>query len=138
MDMFEEVIKNQFGGAEVSPNPPTKQTIQSAEDAVGFRFGPMLKLYLTRFGYLGYGAVELYGINEVQKCQSDMVKTTLNIREYHKGCEGYVVIDNLGDGQYVLCDQQDMVYELPEDANVTPVPMRVNLVQYVVKRFSET
>ena len=137
MDTFEEIIKNQFGDADVSPNPPTKQTIESAEEAVGFRFGAMLKSYLMSFGYLGHGAVELYGINEVQKCQSDMVKTTLNIREYHKGCEGYVVVDNLGDGQYILCDQKDMVYELPEDDNTPPVSMNMNFMQYVVKRFSE-
>ena len=137
MDKIEEVIRDQFGDADVSPNPPTSQTVEAAESAVGFRFGTMLKSYLMAFGYLGYGSVELYGINEVQKCQSDMVKTTLNIREYHKGCDGYVVVDNLGDGQYILCDQKDMVYELPEDSNTSPVSMNMNLMQYVVKRFSE-
>ena len=137
MNTLEEVIRNRFGDADVSPNPPTAQTVEAAESAVGFRFGTMLKSYLMAFGYLGYGAVELYGINEIQKSKSDMVKTTLNIREYHKGCEGYVVIDNLGDGQYILCDQSDMIYELPEDNNTPPVSMSMNLMQYVVKRFSE-
>lgn len=138
MNKFEKAIKDQFGDVAMSPNPPTRQTIESTEEAVGFRFGPMLKSYLMAFGYLGRGAVELYGINDVQKCQSDMVKTTLNVREYHKGCEGYVVVDNLGDGQYILCDGEDMVYELPEDGDTPPMPVNMNLLGYVVKRFSET
>ena len=48
-----------------------------------------------------------------------------------------MVVDNLGDGQYILCDQKDMVYELPEDDNTPPVAMNMNFMQYVVKRFSE-
>ena len=137
MDTLKEVVKSKLGEVDVSPNPPTEQTITAAEASIGFKFGRMLKSYLLSFGYLGHGAIELYGINEIQKCQSDMVMTTLNIREYHRGCNGYVVIDNLGDGQYILCDKNDIVFRLPEDCNLPPVCLDIDLLQYIINRFSE-
>lgn len=113
---------------------PSNATIVMAERAMGMTFGPLLREYLSSFGYLGRGDIELYGINERQGLNSDMVRTTLNLLEFAPGCRGYAVIDNRGDGDYILCDSGDQIFAMPNSPTENPIPLGICLDAYIVSR----
>ena len=113
---------------------PQASTLAISARALGMTFGPILQDYLSTFGYLGRGSVELYGINERQGLNSDLVKTSLNVQEYQPACEGYAVIDNRGDGEYVLCDAQDQLFVMPDSPRGRPKSLGLRLDDYIIIR----
>lgn len=138
MNTFKDEIKNKIiekiANVGVSDAPASLETVQAAQKKLGCVFGAMLKNYLTEFGYLSFGYFEMYGINERQKLNSDMVKSTEMLHEAFSVTRGKVAIENLGDGYYILCDNQDMVYEFIPDENSQALnPLGKNLLTYIIQ-----
>lgn len=136
MKSFKDKLNSAVSAYDSTPSLPSKATLAMAAQALNMTFGPILKEYLSSFGYLGCGAVELYGINESQGLNSDMVKTTLNILEFAPSCSGYAVIDNRGDGIYVLCDSNDRVFVMPDNPSAQPRPLGLCLDDYIISRLN--
>lgn len=130
-------IRVDFPGIDSSANIPTAKTIRQASESIGVVFGPLLESYLRTYGYLGFLSAELLGVNELQKDSSDLVRVTRNMREYYHQADNCVVVDDLGDGQYVLCDSMDRIYQMPDDVTHAPVPMGKNLEEYIRWRFNQ-
>ena len=114
--------------------PATQETLVKIEKTLTIKFGPLLREYLLAYGYLGRRAVELCGVNEVQKELSDLVMTSKNLYEYAPQCRGFVVIDTIMDGQRVLCDQNDRVYLEPIGEKLRPITLDQNVLDYMVGR----
>jgi len=134
MSTFKEKLEASISDYDCTPSLPRSATLAMAARAMGLSLGPILTEYLSAFGYLGRGGVELYGINESQGLNSDMVKTSLNVQEYCPCCAGYAVIDNRGDGDYVLCDAHDQLFALPDSPQGKPIPLGVRLDDYIITR----
>ena len=121
-------------GVESSKSPASIATLQAIQQKLGCVFGNQLKSYLLDFGYLAHGCNEMYGVNERQKLESDLVKTTEMLHTDFPVCKGLVAVDNQGDGDYILCDSEDMVYEfIPSDKNEI-IPLGKNLQEYIIER----
>lgn len=103
------------------------------ENHLNMKFGPQLRDYLLNFGYLAYRNVELLGINKDQNVESDMVVTTKNLRKLCPDLSQLVVIENQGDGDYYLVNEEDRVWRfLLNYAELSDTGMDLN--DYVISR----
>lgn len=118
---------------EYSENLPSKSDINQAENKIGIKFGKQLINYLLNYGYLAKDNIELYGINNKQKLNSDMVKETLYLHKQYPKLKSYVAIENQGDGDYYLIDSRDNIYEfIIDDENIKNI--NINLKEYIKNR----
>lgn len=109
-------------------------TLLEIGNLLSFNFGIELATYIQKYGYLGYRYVEFCGINARQMERSDMVKQTLALRSRTQMADKYVVLENAGDGFYVLVDEEDAVYDFDEDSEtVTSTGKTLN--DYILERF---
>ena len=109
-------------------------TIADIERGAGLSFGPELTEYVLKYGYLAYKHIELYGINAVQKNESDMVKQSIYLHSYFPKTVGYIALENMGDGDYVLVSPDDEVVEFSSEEDLIK-ETRLKLFDYIVKRF---
>ena len=110
--------------------------LEQAEKEVGLRFGEELTEYLLKYGYLSYEYIELYGMNSRQGLESDMVKQTLYLHKYFPATQGYVALENQGEGDYYIVNSNDEVYEYISEQNKL-LKTGMNLNQYILHRFQE-
>lgn len=117
-----------------SSNPISLDMLRNIEKQTNLKFGNQLTEYLTKYGYLGYKYIELYGINSNQELNSDMIKQTIYLHQNYERTNPYIVIENLGDNCYALIDPDDNVYSC--DFN-TIDNLHIKLFDYILKRFNE-
>lgn len=112
-------------------------TINDVENVTGIKIGKQLIEYITTYGYLIFGDVELYGITARQGIEeSDMVKQTLYLHKYFPSTKGYIALENQGDGDYYIVDSTDTVYEfISEQDKLNNTGLK--LFDYIIKRFEE-
>ena len=89
---------------------PSPEQVEAAERKLGFRLGPELRTYVSSYGYLAAGDVELRGLTGNQGEGSDFVACTLAARDAFEWARGRVVIYKPSDDVYVLCDEADFVH----------------------------
>ena len=110
--------------------------IKDIEKELGVSVGEELAQYILKYGYLGYKHVELYGINSKQKFESDMVTQTKYLHKYFSKTEGFIALENAGDGYYILVGPNDDVYEYSsEDDSIQKTDKK--LYAYILKRFQD-
>ena len=93
-----------------SPAPLRNSDIIMAEVFLDAKIGSQLKEYLTEYGYIGCGSIEMYGINRRMIARSDMITTTAMLHEYYSRTKELIAIENQGDGDYYMVDENDNVY----------------------------
>lgn len=127
-----DFIKN--NDVDYSFNRITVDMISGFENKVNVLFGDQLKKYIVEYGYLGYKHVELFGINNNQGINSDMVNKTLHLHEKFDKTRGLVAVEDQGDGDYYLVDSNDMVFRFIS-VNNELIPQNIGLFEYILKRF---
>ncbi len=137
MSLFKDTIEKRIPDVEYSNAPATQETLLAIQKKLNCTFGPQLMCYLTEFGYLARGYKEMYGVNERQKMDSDLVKTTEMLHADFPLSRGMVAVDNQGDGDYILCNAQDMVYEFIPSNNNEFYPLGQTLLYYILARLNE-
>lgn len=125
-------IKN--NDVDYSFNRITLDMISEIENKVNVLFGEQLKNYIVEYGYLGYKYIELFGINNYQGINSDMVNKTLCLHKKFEKTRDLIAIEDQGDGDYYLIDSNDMVYRFVL-ANNELVPQKIDLFEYILQRF---
>lgn len=111
------------------------KTVEEAQNIIGIQFGKQLKEYILKYGYLSYKFVELYGINLNQKMESDLVTQTLYIHKYFPETKGYIAVENQGDGDYFMVDNNDNVYEYDSELKELS-DIKMKLFDYILDRFN--
>lgn len=106
------------------------------EKLVEVSFGKELTQYILRYGYLAYKHVELYGINSKQMADSDMIKQTIYLHKYFSKTKGYIALENTGDGDYIIVDSIDDVFEYISDEDSVQ-KTGLKLFGYIINRFQE-
>lgn len=135
---FKQDILKKIPNAEYSNQPASPDTVQAAQAKLGCKFGKQLRDYLIEFGYLAFGSVELYGITERQKLNSDLVKTTLMLHKQWPVTSDKTAIENQGDATYILVDGSDKVYEfIPDENSKKCSPLKMSLLQYIISRAND-
>ena len=137
MNSFKQTIEGTIRDFDKSSAPPSVDTIAEVSKVLKIEFGPQMLSYLKEFGYLGKGSIELYGVNERQKLQSDLVTTTMNLWEYNCSCRGFVVIENRGDGIYAVCNANDEMFLSSANGHDAPEDLGMSLSAYISERLAK-
>lgn len=110
------------------------KTLEEAEKIIGTNFGEQLRTYILKFGYLGYKHIELHGMNSNQNLSSDIVKQTLYIHKYFDKTKGLIVIENQGEGNYIVTNKYDKMFEFDSELNEL-INLDIDLFTYILQRF---
>ena len=126
------VIENKCESSQFKPN---EELISEAEKKLKVEFGPQLKKYLLEYGYLAYKHIELYGLNSKQGLLSDICINTENKRNIFPEIKNMVLIENQGDSDYYLVDDNDNIFRCCPEANIYE-NMNIKLFDYILQRFN--
>lgn len=126
----------QQNNVDYSSNRIAEQDISIMEILLGVTFGKQLRQYITQYGYLGFEYVELFGINGRQGTSSDMIQQTQYLHKYFKKTLSYIALEDQGDGDYYLLDQNDTVYRYLSSKDEI-ICQDIQLFDYILKRFFE-
>ena len=129
---LKEFINN--NNVDYSYNRVNEQYLPEIENIVGAKIGEQLKDYILQYGYLGYEHIELFGVNNTQKVDSDMIQRTLFLHKRFDVTEGMIAIEDQGDGDYYLVNSEDMVYRFVAGSNELQAT-NLKLNEYILKRF---
>lgn len=114
----------------------SRNDVSLAEETLGIKFGPQLEEYLLDYGYLGFESTEFYGMNSRQGLESDLIVQTKYLHKYYSSTMQYIALENNGEGDYILLDTDDNVYQfVSEEGSLKPLCTK--LVDYILKRFTE-
>ncbi|MBQ8058111.1 MAG: SMI1/KNR4 family protein [Ruminococcus sp.] len=95
---------------DVSPSPIGEDEFGMVELYLEAKLGDELKEYLVEYGYIGYNFVEMFGVNSKMGARSSMIKKTMYLHENYKQTQGLIAVEDQGDGDYYLVDENDKVY----------------------------
>lgn len=137
MDKLIEFLKNNDVLQCKKDNLILEEDIEKYEKKLNFSFGKELKKYILEYGFLSFKFVEFYGINKKQEFDSDMVKDTLKLNKQFPETKSLVVFENKGDGDYILLDSDDNVYEFDANLDDRVVALKKKLFEYILERFEE-
>ena len=120
---------------EHTSNLVDNETLLEIENKLGISFGKQLKEYILNYGYLAYKHIEFYGINSIQKADSDMVKQTEYLHKYYSDTKDLVALGNSGDGKYLLASSEDIVFEYYSEGNQMNDTGKL-LYEYIIETFN--
>lgn len=115
-------------------NLVNEQELAEFEKIAGLSFGAQLKEYILTYGYLGFSAVEFYGVNSKQREKSDLITQTLYLHTYFKKTQRYIAFENIGEGKYILVDGHDNIYSYSSEQDDIQ-SLGVDLGEYILCRF---
>lgn len=121
---------------EYTNNLVSERDIIDIEKELQITFGKELKEYCLKYGYLAYRHVELYGLNSRQMCESDMIKQTKYLHKYFSKTADYIALENTGDGNYIMVDSGDNVFEYTSEDDILR-EKGMKLFEYITSRFLE-
>lgn len=135
MKKLEEFISN--NQVLFTKNLVGEEKIQEIESIIRVVIGPKLKEYILKYGFLCFEYIELYGINSKQGINSDMIKTTLMLHEQYPSTKRMIALENRGDGEYILVDEEDNTYKIDTSIDYNVRPLNKDLFDYIIDRFNE-
>lgn len=137
MDKLKKFILENNNEVKYSEFLPESNTIKSASKILNFNFGKQLNFYLKEYGYLSYKFIEFNGVNQKQKNNSDMVVQTLNLKKTFQITGKLVSFIDMGDGDYILVDEKDNVYEfIPTDSKEI-TSLNLKLEDFILQLFEK-
>ncbi|MDR0573793.1 MAG: SMI1/KNR4 family protein [Tannerella sp.] len=131
---LEYFLKN--NDVEYSSNRVNSVFIPELERELSVAIGEQLKKYILEYGYLAFKFVELYGITDNQKLNSDMVKKTKFLHKEFAFTSRFVVLEDAGDGDFILIDSDDGVFEFIPESGSDIKPLSKKLFDYISTRFN--
>ena len=124
----------QENNVEYSDSCIKESEIKTIENVMEVKFGSCLTEYLSKYGYLSFGFVELYGVTKKQGLNSDLVRQTLYLHRWFPNTVGLIAIDNQGEGDYFLVNSEDKVFEYDSELDML-YDTKINLEEYILNRF---
>lgn len=113
-----------------------KNRVLQYEIILGVKMGPQLKRYILNYGLLMYKHIRLFGINYIQKFESDMITETLFLhKEFGNKTHNLIAVEDQGDGDYYLVDEKDRVFRFICGCNELE-ETGLTLNQYILERFT--
>lgn len=109
--------------------------LKEFESELSVNFGPQLKKYITEYGFLSYKHVEFYGVNSKQGIKSDMIKVSRMLHENYPMIKTLIALENRGEGDYVLVDDNDNVFEFDPNISKEITKLDKKMLDYILDRF---
>lgn len=134
MKDIESFLKKYPDAVDYSNAPMNPDDLAHVQLALDLRFGPELKAYLLKYGYLGCMSVELYGMNTRQGMRSDMIRQTQYLHQHFPLTRGYIALGDWGEGDYILLDSYDNVFRYRSEENKLE-NLREKMADYILRIF---
>lgn len=100
--------------------------IESFESKLGLKVGEEYRAFLKEFGNLSVEYLEFYGICKSEDSIPSAVFATLNAREEINLYKDFIVVEEVGNGDFYCVDSKDNVYlfkygefDNPQNLNLT-------------------
>lgn len=116
MNRLEQIVEK-YEDVDFSTNKISASELELILQQCGIKIGPQLRAYILDYGYLGRQSVEFYGVNSVQKDKSDLVVQTKYLHKYFDKTKGLVAFESMGEGEYVLIDENDEMWLFESEGN---------------------
>lgn len=113
------------------------EELKEFEKELSINFGLQLKKYIMEYGFLAYEHVELYGVNSKQCINSDMIKVSQMLHENYPITKTLIALENRGEGDYILIDEDDNVFEFDLNISSELVKLDKKMFDYILERFME-
>ena len=104
---------------------------------IAFVPGEQFLELIETYSYLAYEDVEFFGINSELKEKTNLNKSTWLLHKNYESTKAFYIIENRGNGYYVLVDGNDNIFNFYAGDSVKPEPINMKLFDYVLKRFTE-
>lgn len=120
-----------------SKNLIEENRIKEIETITSTKIGDKLRAYIVKYGFLCFKHIELYGINSKQGINSDMVNMTLRLHEQYPSTKSMIVLEDRGDGDFILVDENDSIYEFDSYIDTIARPLNKDIFDYILDRFND-
>ncbi len=138
MKRLNDAIKSTKMEVLSSKKLPGEELLRQSSKILNFKFGTQLAHYLTRFGFLAFGHVELLGVNCNQGILSDLILKNLRLREECSILKDYLCIEDMGDRDFVLIDPADQIFRFNPESQKIPLKQKMDLEEYLLKRLEDS
>jgi len=115
-------------------NIVTNEVLKMVENGIGVKFGTQLTEYIMKYGYLGYGEKEFYGLNSLQSMNSDLFEQTMTLHNYFTITKPYICVEKVSEHIYSLIDSNDNIYLYNTMVNELK-ELNIKFYDYILKRF---
>ena len=112
--------------------PQDPKVVHQAEETLEVSFGEELREYLSTLGAISYKGIELTGLGVKDNSHLNIVYRTKLVRDQWAIPKEFVVIEDLGDGLFELCNMNDKVYFVAEGGEIKDDQM--SLQEYIIQR----
>ena len=92
-------------------NKVTDDIIAQAEKKLHLNLNNKLKYFIKKYGALSVGHIEIFGLGMPESSHLNIITRTIDLRRETNFPQDAVVIEDLGDGHYALCDVKGKIYE---------------------------
>jgi hypothetical protein len=120
---------------EFSKNRIGSEFLEAFGKKLNVVIGNQLKKYILEYGYLAYKSIEMYGITANLAMNSDMVKKSIFLHNRFECTKGLIALEDAGDGDFFLIDNEDNIFEFVPDLNRQVNPKNKKLFDYIYERF---
>lgn len=124
-------------GVKIAKYLPSDATLKQVSEKLSFKMGCYLNEYLSKCGYIEFSFVEIFGVTENKGLSSDMVIKTILLYKNYPQTMSYVALEDKGDGDYILCDERDNIFEFIPTFKSDLIPLNCDLFSYLVGRYNE-
>lgn len=122
---------------EFSNNRIDIKTLNEYIEKFDLKMGEQLQKYILEYGFLKFDTVQFYGINNIEKMESNMIKETLYYRKnYPREIKKFINFGNLKNGNILLVDCNDIVYCWGHGYSIQNTG--VKFFDYILNIFAET
>ena len=135
MKALKDFIEN--NEVDFTKNLITEEKLKNILKDKKFVCGTQLEEYILTYGYLGFEAIEFYGMNSVQLEKSDMITQTEYLNKYFPKTLGFLAFENRGEGDYAIIDSEDTVFIFSSELdNLKNTGKKFE--QYILERFKKS
>lgn len=104
---------------------------------VGFVPGDEFLKFINEYSYLAFEDIEFFGINSELKEKSNINYNTWMLHKNYESTKGFYIVENRGDGYYILVDNEDNIFNFFAGDSEKPEAISMNFYSYVIKRLNE-
>jgi len=128
-------IIEKFKSEVIIKNGITSEDITNVESELGLKVGNNLKEYLITYGALSFRSMELMGLGYSDDSYRHIVKATKNARKYGSIPLDSLVVEDIGEFHYVICNADDSISYWGNGNEIEKVDSSIS--EYIERRMKE-
>lgn len=122
---------------EFSNNRIDIKTLDEYIESFNLEVGNELKRYILEYGFLKFDNTQFYGIDNIEKKESSLIKQTLYLQKnYPREIKNLINFGKLQNGNILLVDSNDMVYCWKNVNSIKDTGIK--FFDYILNLFTET